>query len=61
MKPKKTITYDIPGKRYALADETERGEPTAHIVIGLPPIAEGVSDFRASLETIFAEILEICK
>ena len=61
MHPKKTLTHDIPAERFSFADGEERGSPTVHIVIEFPPIVEDVSAFRASLEAVFAEILEACK
>ena len=59
--PKKTWTYDIPAERFSFAGGEERGSPAAHIVIEFPPVVEEISAFRASLEAVFAEILEACK
>ena len=59
--PKKTLTYDIGAEWVSFASGEEHGSPAAHIVIEFPPVVEEVSAFRASLEAVFAEILEICK
>ena len=61
MKPQKTITYEIPSEVKWTRGGEETGSPMAKIVIEFPPIVENLSEFRSSLESVFAEILEACK
>lgn len=57
MRPTKVLEYTIPAERYALLGGDEHGAPSAKIIIEFPQIVEDLPAFRASLESIFVEIL----
>ena len=61
MRPIRVLEYTIPAERYTFLGGDEHGAPSAKIIIEFPQIVEDLPAFRASLESIFAEILEVCK
>lgn len=61
MKPKKTLTYEIKAEWVRTISGEDHGQPTAKIIIEFPQVVDDLPAFRAALESVFAEVLEVCK
>jgi len=61
VKPIKILKYTIPAEWTRFPGGNEHGSPSAKIEIEFPQVIGALPEFRASLESVFAEILEACK